>query len=625
GGARMRITRLSTLTLLASLAALPSLNAACGDDSLAQVTSGDVAVSRENIEFQQTQLNRSTNTQIAIVNNGDGDLIVNNIEIRNASPYIRFSQQSLRDLSVEYDWRQGSTAQSWESHPGFPIRPLSELQIDLEFQPSSTNLECPASNVAPRCGELVIATNDRDTPTLTIPIRLNQSSGSVDVTPTVIDFPGLDGGPYDGSFTVTNRGAGDLTVTDVLFPNIAGLTFQEASNRQAPYSLAPSANSTYNLEFQPDGVTEYCGTEWQPGDICTLGSVTVLSDDSQGQTETVTLRIGGGSTPDIDVDPTALEFDVTPGSSETLTVDVGNTGGASLNYSVRIEPASVRDLFAIEVSGTALSAAGASAPAVLPGNEAALEITLTPDSEDAIAADLIIDAPSDPDEPQVVVDLYNGAPIAEAVAEPTSLVLPDVEPENSSTRQFTLSNLGRGTFNIATATFSGGAASEFSLGTNLAGESIAPGGRLLVTVSYDRPAEDVDARDLATLTITGDNALGDITVSLTAVHDVDVLPPNAVINVTPSSSYVVGEEISFDASATTATTGELASNPFRWVISQAPGGSSATLSANSGTPVTLTPDVAGEYRVLLTATAVESNGSEEASAQVETSVAVQAQ
>ncbi len=135
---------------------------------------GVAAVSTAGLEFAPTEIGRATIRQFAIENQGDGDLSIENIEIVNSSPMITFSSTFLRMLATEVDWRQATGAQTWDQHPAFALRPSGEIQVDIQFQPTSTNLECPNSS-GTECGEIVITTNDRTTPVVRLPIQLDQS------------------------------------------------------------------------------------------------------------------------------------------------------------------------------------------------------------------------------------------------------------------------------------------------------------------------------------------------------------------------------------------------------------------------------------------------------------------
>ena len=126
---------------------------ACGSD-LAQVTAGEVGLSRDSLDIPQTQVGRNYNGQFRLSNEGDGDLLVTNIEIVDSSPYIKFSTSFMTQMLLSYDWEDdGITGQAWAVHPAFALSPRDSIQVDIDFAPDDTNIQCPGIGGArgPRC------------------------------------------------------------------------------------------------------------------------------------------------------------------------------------------------------------------------------------------------------------------------------------------------------------------------------------------------------------------------------------------------------------------------------------------------------------------------------------------
>lgn len=596
-----------TYRLFAGAAVVSLILSACGSD-LSRVTEGQVGVSRTELDIPQTQIGRSYNGQFRVSNEGDGDLRVTNIEIVDASPFIQFSTSFMTQMAIDSDWRQASTGQSWDAHPAFVLRSRDAIQVDVVFQPTSTDLACPTDGNT--CGRVVITTNDRTNPSVAVDIRLNQSSGSIEVDPSVVQFPDIVGGPYTDSFTITNRGAGPLNIRSVADPGVEGITFVEDSNRQEPFSLAAGTDATYNVTFNPVTGVDYCGGAFDPDTGCTLGTMLIDSDDAQGNQVAVTLIVGGVSVPDIDVSTTTVEFDAAVDDPDTQTLDVSNVGGANLNWNLRIDPPDVRAVFAMEVGGTAVSASGQQMSPLQSGNTETVSLTLSPVDESVIRGELVITAANDPDESVTRVDLFGGEPVPELEVEPTQLNYPEVAAGTSATMQLVLVNTGRATLNISSGDFTQNPGApenpEFSVSPPLAGQTIAAGGRLAVTVTYDRPDGDLGGLDHAVLRILSDALApnNDFSFNIFAAHQASALPPTAVIDVTPAEPYTVGQTITLDGSTSTAPDdGELVANPYNWAVSSAPVGSTAGLSSDFEATTTLVPDVAGTYTVLLTVTA----------------------
>ena len=600
-----------------SLFALVALTAlglmACGSD-LAQVTAGEVGLSRTELDIPQTQVGRAYNAQFALSNEGDGELLVTNIEIVDSSPYIQFSSSFMTQMWSSYDWRQAeSGGQAWSSHPEFALAPRDSIQVDISFTPQDTNLQCPGTGGA--CGRVRISTNDRNHPTVFVELRLNQSAGVISIEPTVLQFPDIVGGPYTDEFTITNHGSGPLTIQTVNDPGVDGITFFEVSNRQEPFSLSQGSDATYQVTFTPRSDVEYCEGAFNEDDGCTLGHMLVESDDANGMQVTVTLQVGGVSVPDIDVSTTTLEFDAGIGDPDTQTLDVSNEGGASLNWNLRIDPPDIRDLFSMEVAGAAVQASGQQMSPLEADNTQTVSVTLTPVDDAVVRAELVITAANDPDEPVTRVDIFGGDPAPELEVEPAQLNFPEVAPDTTESLEFIILNNGRATLNISSGDFTQNPGApenpEFSVSPDLAGQTIAAGGRLGVTVSYARPDDDLGGLDHAIIRIQSDALApnNDLLFNIFADHQESALPPTGIIAVTPDEPYVVGETITLDASGSEAPDdGELISNPFSWALAEVPAGSEAALSNDYETTVFLTPDVAGTFKVLLTVTATSEGG-----------------
>lgn len=605
---------MQTVKYLCLFLVLPLTLLACGD-GLEQVTAGKVGLSRTSIDIPQTQTGRMYNAQFALSNEGDGPLIVTDFQIVDSSPYITFSSSFMTQMALNYDWRQASSGQSWDTNPEFVMEPRFSIQIDIVFQPQDTNLECPNGGGSGQCGSVVVRTNDRNNPTVSVPLVLTQSAGIIEVEPTVLQFPDITGGPYTDEFTITNIGSGNLTIRTVNDPGVTGITYHESSNRQEPFALAQGSDAVYQVTFTPDSGTDYCDGEFDPDEGCTLGFMLIESDDARGNQISVALQVGGVSVPDIDVSTDTLEFDAAVGDPDTQTVDVSNEGGANLNWNLRVDPPEVRTLFTMEVAGEAVSVSGQQMDTMQAGNSETVALTLTPVDDSVVRGELVITAANDPDEAVTRVDIFGGDAVPELEVMPSQIDFPEVSQGDSADLQFVILNQGRATLNISSALFTQnpGApeAPEFAISPNLAGATVPIDGQLPVTVTYTRPEEDLGGLDLATIQILSDSLPpnNDFLLNIFADHSATALPPVAIISVTPDEPYPVGTIITLDGSASTPPDdGELMSNPYSWAISAAPDGSTAGLSNDFEATTTLTPDVAGTYSVLLTITATAEGG-----------------
>jgi hypothetical protein len=588
---------------------------ACGSE-FSQVTAGRIGLNRDDLDFLQTQLGRTSNAQFQIENNGDGDLIVQNIEILNSSPYITFSSGFMTDMAIQYDWRQSDSGQSWDEYPEFALRALGAIQVDLNFTPADTDLTGCEDPSGQPCGQIVVTTNDRDTPVISLDIYLDQSAGLIAVDPTVVQFPDVTGGPFEDEFVIENQGSGPLEIIEVTDPGIPGVSLYEETNRQEPFLLETGENSTYVIEFTPDPDVDYediyCGGSFDPATGCTLGEILVESDDALGNLITITVQIGGVSVPDIELSVDELEFIAAIGETATQTVDVSNVGGAPLNWNLRIDDPQVRDLFTMDVGGIDVSVGGQQMSSLVSGNTETISITLTPVDDAVVRGELVITATNDPDEGVNYVQLYGGEPVPELEVEPTQLNFPDITVGTSTSMSMVLLNNGRSDLDVSAVTLSG--SDEFTIDPDPTGESIAPGSHWPITVTYTRPEDDLSGLDHGIMVILS-NALApnnEYSYSFFANHVADALPPEAVIEeMSPPDDgvYQVGDTVTLSgASSAPPLSGDLVSNPYNWVFLNKPDGSSTTLSSDWEETVSLIPDMPGSYTVMLTVTASISAG-----------------
>jgi hypothetical protein len=595
--------------LTAALVLALAVSVSCGSE-FANILEGDVIVSPETLVFPQTAIGRSRNVQFELRNNGDGELLVTNIEIVDSSPYITFATSFLTEMALMEDsngdslaWHQGVGAQSFDTHPGFLIRPQGAIQIDLDFAPATADLNCPGGITHP-CGRIVITSNDRSSPTVSVEITLDQSAGRIAVDDTVMQFPDIVGGPYEDDFTITNEGSGPLRILSVNDPGVPGVSLQEDSNRQEPFTLGVGETSTYNVIFTPQNDHTYC-EDFDPEVGCSLGLVQIDSDDALGNSVIVSLQVGGVSVPDICVSTTTLVFDAGVDETDTQTVDVCNEGGAPLTWNLRIDPPGVRDLFELVVDGTSQPAGGSGQTPIPSDNSKTVELTFAPIDESTVVGELVITS-NDGDESPLTINLFAGPPAPDlAVEPPAQIYFSDVDPGECVESRFVIINTGRATLNITSGDLSGDTADEFEIDPVLAGESIGVGERLDVIVRYCRAEGDFGSLDHATLTIIS-NAIDpndEYRLDLFANHDDLALPPTVVITASPDGNTSVDETITLSAADSIAPPGgELISNPYSWVLLSRPDGSEADLSSDFEETTTLTPDVAGTYQVLLTVT-----------------------
>lgn len=132
----------------------------------------------------------------------------------------------------------------------------------------------------------------------------------IDVAPLALDFGLLgQGEERTQTFTVTNIGNSDLTVTDL---GLEGDGF-ELRVDVTDFVLAPGASQDVEVAFTPVGSSE-------------LGAVTVFSNDPEDGAVEVDL-FGAGAVPDLVLDPPTFDFGaLSVGCGDDVTVSLSNVG-----------------------------------------------------------------------------------------------------------------------------------------------------------------------------------------------------------------------------------------------------------------------------------------------------------
>lgn len=132
----------------------------------------------------------------------------------------------------------------------------------------------------------------------------------IEVAPTSLNFGTLgQGEETTQTFTVTNIGNSDLTVTDL---GLEGAGF-ELRVDVTDFVLAPGASQDVEVAFTPVTASE-------------LGAVTVFSNDPEDGAVEVDL-IGAGAVPDLVLDPPTFDFGALDvGCGGSVTVSLSNVG-----------------------------------------------------------------------------------------------------------------------------------------------------------------------------------------------------------------------------------------------------------------------------------------------------------
>ncbi|HEU5321403.1 MAG TPA: choice-of-anchor D domain-containing protein, partial [Methylomirabilota bacterium] len=259
-------------------------------------------------------------------------------------------------------------------------------------------------------------------------------AAGVEAGPASLAFGGVPVGSSDlRSFTVTNTGASNLTLTALRLGAGTSAAFVLIGDPVMPLTLAPGAAQAVQVLYTPAHV----GTD--------AGSVEVISDATPA---TVALA-GAGTSASLAAAPAALEFgNVLNGQASTQTVTIQNVGGAPVALdSIAFGPRTSTAFTITSAPGT---------PATLnPGATAAVSVRFLPARIGVESGTLqVLTA-----EGTVSVALSGGG-VAEALrVAPGPLVLDSVLVGQSATRSVTLTNSGAGSLVVTSVYLAGGSSS----------------------------------------------------------------------------------------------------------------------------------------------------------------------
>ena len=198
----------------------------------------------------------------------------------------------------------------------------------LEGENQIVTLEYNARNLMAGLYDAVldISSNDADTPQSSIFVALEVTGQAVIITSQDdMDFgTGFIGQTHTEELTVSNAGTSDLEISNITFNSV------EFSVTESEYSIEPLASQTINLAFTPlsSGVK--------------TGQMTIYSNDSSNSEYTIELTGIAEGEPTINVNPAALEANLTVDEEGSEVIRVTNNGGSNLSYSLALDESNAR-------------------------------------------------------------------------------------------------------------------------------------------------------------------------------------------------------------------------------------------------------------------------------------------
>lgn len=585
--------------------------AGCGD-SIERIEEGELQCNGAcTLTFPTINFNRpgADEASATLQNIGTGDISIREIRLENTSPFVRFSTTTVTQLVQGADWEAIDNDRAFETGgTAFALAPIDNFEVRLNFTPTSeaTSSECPGasgSGADQNCGEVVIVSNDRENPTVRIPIRVTVGGSRMEVEPTSISFSpptlvdeaGQIFAEQRETFTITNPGTSNLTIGSIT-----------ASDDNVTVDL-PSGGVSFPRVVNPGGQQVF-DVIWQPRSTDALDArLTIASDAGVNAVVTVFLDSEGGDRPILRVDPCAFNFpDTEDGGPSEAVFTVGNDGTAAMTWSItpfNFVPPSARNLFSV------LDADGNSATgqrdALEPGTSADFTLVYVPaDPPTSVRGDLRISGNFGP--PRICA--FSGGPaLPQITVSPSELWASEVADGDALVRSFVVSNDGQADLEVTAIERGAGVSTEFTLSSvDEGGFTLLPGERRRINVTYTRNADDQEIADQLTLVLQHNDAAvggGSSIVRFTVRHQGDLTPPVCALTASAEGPFAAGDTVTLDATGTEFPGGTPTANAYRWNLTR-PVGSGTTLTSEFAETQSLTFDVAGTYEVGMTATAV---------------------
>ncbi|MDY6904680.1 MAG: choice-of-anchor D domain-containing protein [Thermodesulfobacteriota bacterium] len=404
---------------------------------------------------------------------------------------------------------------------------------------------------------------------------LTDEEPDITVSPAGNDFGDIEVGSSSAAvtFTITNDGDDDLSVTDIDNSNTTDFTVDTGGGGCGDsFVLAPAASCTITATFHPSATGG-----------CT-GDITISSDDPDEPSLTVSLSgTGVVLEPDIGVAPVTRDFggiDV-GGSSAATTFTISNVGDDTLSVT-DIDNSNTTD-FTVDTGG-----AGCGDSFFLdPAESCTITATFHPATAGSRSANITISS-NDPDEPSVTISL-SGTGQAVVVTEPDITVAPtghdfgDINVGSSSAAvTFTITNDGDDDLSVTDIDNSNTTDFTVDTGGGGCGDSfvLAPAESCTITATFN-PATAGDRT--ADITISSDDPdESSVTISLSGTG-VPVVVTAPDISVTPvthdfgdidvgSSSAAVSFTITNDGDADLSVTDIANSNTADFTVNTGDGG-----------------------------------------------------
>jgi sugar lactone lactonase YvrE len=433
-----------------------------------------------------------------------------------------------------------------------------------------------------------------------------------------ISFADNTVGSYAATLNVTDD-ATPATQTVVVTANVAGvpkatlspssLSFNTTAGSMAPsQTLTLSNPGTAPLSIAsiavsesaagPFSQTNTCGASMAAGASCTitvtLTSTTVgnyqanlvVTDNASPTTQSTSLA-GTVTSPVAALSPASLSFTVVAGSTPSAqTATLANSGTAALAISsIIIGGANAASFAQTNTCGASLAA----------GANCAIIVSFTGTSVGSYGASLTVtDNSASPTQTTALVGTVTAAPAPVAALTPSSLTYSATAGSTSAAQTATLTNSGAATLHISGITLTGGNASDFAIGANSCGATLAASASCSISVTFTPGSV---ASFTAAISVADDAAGSPQTSTLTGTGTAALVAADFTVAATPASQSVPsGSAATYTVNL--ASTGGSFTDAVVLTATGLPPGATVTFS-----PASVTPGAAGAPSTMTVQTA----------------------
>jgi hypothetical protein len=326
---------------------------------------------------------------------------------------------------------------------GEPYSLLTKLDLPLVIEPDKTialSVVYEPKLAGSAIGHILIISNAENTEadgSFKVSLRSSELAPDIAADPNPLDFGDVDPlTPAVKSLNILNRGQTALTLHGAQFLSNREAEFEIKTELTYPLEIAPGKSLSVDIKYSPK--KPVADEVWE------------ISNDSTGSPRYAVRLVGRIAAPDIEVEPTRLDFNSTMiGHKDVKTFEIRNKGTLQLEVSaVELDSSSSAEFELINLPSFPLI--------IEAGKSVSIEVQYhSQDTTDD--AGFVKIASNDPDSPEVRVELVASARGCDLKAVPTALHF-----TQRDRKQLSIINQGNLPCTYKAASFSASTSKEFS-------------------------------------------------------------------------------------------------------------------------------------------------------------------